>query len=51
MGTLAIQKLLPEEVAAGAIPIALSVGSVLMMAGMTPHASFENKSDIVRWSI
>lgn len=41
----------PEEAPAGAIPIELSAGSVLMMTGMTPHASFENKSDIVRWSI
>ena len=41
----------PEEVPAGAIPIEISAGSVLIMTGMTPHASFENRSDIVRWSI
>ena len=40
-----------EDLPIGAIPIEISAGSVLMMTGMTPHASFENKSDIVRWSI
>ena len=40
-----------EDVPEGAIPLEMSAGSVLLMTAMTPHASFENKTDIVRWSI
>lgn len=34
-------------------PIALEMtaGSVLFMTNLTPHASFENKTNLVRWSI
>lgn len=41
----------PEDVPEGAVPIEMPAGAVLFMTGMTPHASFENKSDIVRWSM
>ena len=41
----------PEDVPNGAIPIEMPAGSVLLMTSMTPHASFENTTDIVRWSI
>lgn len=34
-----------------AVPLEMKAGSVLFMTAMTPHASFENKTDIVRWSI
>ncbi|MFT5368624.1 MAG: phytanoyl-CoA hydroxylase [Candidatus Latescibacterota bacterium] len=34
-----------------AVPLEMTAGSVLFMTGMTPHASYENKTDIVRWSI
>jgi phytanoyl-CoA hydroxylase len=33
------------------VPLEMKAGSVLFMTAMTPHASFENKTDIVRWSI
>jgi len=41
----------PETLPDGAIPVEMRAGSVLLMTAMTPHASFENKTDIVRWSI
>jgi len=41
----------PENLPEGAIPVEMSAGSVLLITAMTPHASFENKTDIVRWSI
>ena len=41
----------PENLPAGAIPIEMSAGSVLFLTNMTPHASFENETDIVRWSM
>ena len=41
----------PEDVPDGAIPIEMDAGSVLLLTGTAPHASFENKSDIVRWSM
>ncbi len=41
----------PEDLPVGAMPLEMSVGSVLFMTSMTPHASFENKTDVVRWSI
>ncbi|MBT5833023.1 MAG: phytanoyl-CoA dioxygenase family protein [Candidatus Latescibacteria bacterium] len=34
-----------------AVPLEMKAGSVLFMTAMTPHASFENKTDSVRWSI
>jgi phytanoyl-CoA hydroxylase len=34
-----------------AIPLEMKAGSVLFMTAMTPHASFENTTDVVRWSI
>ena len=42
----------PEHLPAGK-PVCVSVrkGSVLMMTNRTPHASFENKTEIVRWSM
>lgn len=41
----------PEDVPDGAIPIEIEAGSALFLSGMTPHASFENNSDVVRWSM
>ena len=41
----------PEDLPKGAIPIEIKKGSVLFMTSKTPHASFINKSKIVRWSI
>lgn len=41
----------PEDVPEGAIPIEIEAGSVLFLTSMTPHASFENESDMVRWSM
>ena len=29
----------------------MRAGSVLFMTNLTPHASFENNTDIVRWSV
>jgi ectoine hydroxylase-related dioxygenase (phytanoyl-CoA dioxygenase family) len=42
-----------EEHFGGRKPIACPVrkGGVLLMTNRTPHASFENKSDVVRWSM
>lgn len=42
-----------EDLPAGIEPIAVPVpkGGVLMMTNMTPHASFANTSDHVRWSV
>ena len=33
------------------IPLEMKPGDVLFMTNLTPHASFENRSGIVRWSI
>jgi hypothetical protein len=33
------------------IPVPMSAGSVLFMTNLTPHASFENHTDQVRWSL
>ncbi len=33
------------------IVVEMPAGSVLFMSNLTPHASFENTTDIVRWSI
>lgn len=33
------------------IPVPMSAGSVLFMTNLTPHASFENQTDQVRWSL
>ena len=33
------------------IPLEMPAGAVLFLTNLTPHASFENKTDIVRWSI
>ena len=44
-------KISPPDLPIGAIPIEISKGSVLFLTSTTPHASFENKSKIVRWSI
>ena len=41
----------PEDMSEGGIPVEMSAGSVLFLTTMTPHASFKNKTDIVRWSI
>ena len=41
----------PEDLPQGAIPIEIKKGSVLFMTSTTPHASFKNRSEIVRWSI
>ena len=33
------------------IPVEMEAGSVLFLTSVTPHASFENNSDTVRWSV
>ena len=33
------------------IPLEMEAGSVLFMTNLTPHASYENNSDVVRWSL
>ncbi len=33
------------------VPVPVKKGSVLLMTNRTPHASFENKTDTVRWSM
>ena len=33
------------------IPVEMKLGDVLFMTNLTPHASFENRTDIVRWSV
>lgn len=33
------------------IPVPMKAGSVLLMTNLTPHASFENKTNEVRWSV
>lgn len=42
-----------EELPPGheAIPVPVSKGGVLLMTNRTPHVSFENNTDIVRWSM
>ena len=35
----------------GPIPMEMRAGDVLFMTNLTPHASFENRSDQVRWSV
>ena len=34
-----------------AVPVEMAAGDVLFMTKLTPHASFENSSDVVRWSV
>ena len=41
----------PEEVPEGALALEMKAGSAVFMTSFTPHASFDNGSDIVRWSI
>lgn len=45
--------IIPESEFAGHKPVCAPVkkGGVLLLTNRTPHASFENKTDIVRWSI
>lgn len=33
------------------IPVEMKAGDVLFMTNMTPHASFDNNSDVTRWSM
>ena len=33
------------------IPVEMEAGSVLFLTNLTPHASFENNSGVVRWSL
>ncbi|MCY4545955.1 MAG: phytanoyl-CoA dioxygenase family protein [Gemmatimonadetes bacterium] len=33
------------------VPLQMKLGDVLFMTNLTPHASFVNRSDIVRWSV
>ena len=43
----------PGEVLPGVapVPVEMSAGDVLFMTNFTPHASFDNNSDQVRWSL
>ncbi len=45
--------LIPDEEFAGRKPLTAPVpkGGVLLLTNRTPHASFENKTDVVRWSM
>ena len=36
---------------AAAIPIEIAAGGVLFLTNLSPHSSFENRTDTVRWSI
>jgi len=40
-----------EMPASKPLPVEMNQGDVLLLTNLTPHASFENLSDIVRWSI
>jgi ectoine hydroxylase-related dioxygenase (phytanoyl-CoA dioxygenase family) len=44
---------IPEDVlgAEGAVPVEMKAGDVLFMTNLTPHASYENRTDQVRWSL
>jgi phytanoyl-CoA hydroxylase len=44
---------IPDEEFGGrqGVPAPVPKGGVLLLTNRTPHASFENKSDIVRWSM
>jgi phytanoyl-CoA hydroxylase len=44
---------IPDEEFAGRNPVLAPVpkGGVLLLTNRTPHASFENRSDVVRWSM
>ena len=37
--------------AAEPVPVPMKAGDVLLLTNLTPHASFENRTDTVRWSI
>lgn len=39
---------LPEE---GVVPVPARRGDVILFGNMTPHASFENKTERIRWSV
>ncbi len=40
-----------EDLPAGAIPLEMPAGAVLFMTNLTPHASFANRTEGIRWSI
>lgn len=40
-----------ETLPPGAIPVEMKAGGVLFMTNLTPHASFKNSTDMIRWSI
>ena len=44
---------IPDEELAGheGVPAPVPKGGVLLLTNRTPHASFENKTDVVRWSM
>lgn len=42
-----VNELHPE----GAVPLEMHAGDVLLMTNLTPHASFANRTDRVRWSV
>jgi ectoine hydroxylase-related dioxygenase (phytanoyl-CoA dioxygenase family) len=44
---------IPEEKFGGwqPVPVPVPKGGVLLLTNRTPHASFENRTDVVRWSI
>lgn len=42
----------PEDLPAAApVAVEMRAGDVLFLTNLTPHASFENRTDIVRWSV
>jgi len=44
---------IPDEEFGGrqAVPAPVPKGGILLLTNRTPHASFENKTDVVRWSM
>ncbi|MCE9615475.1 MAG: phytanoyl-CoA dioxygenase family protein [Lentisphaerae bacterium] len=40
-----------DDLPAGAIPLEMKAGSILFMTNLTPHASFANRTQAVRWSV
>ena len=44
---------IPEDelLAMDPVPVEMKQGDVLFLTNLTPHASYQNKSDIVRWSL
>ena len=46
-------EIVEEDMGASAepVPVEMKAGDVLFLTNLTPHASFENSTDVVRWSL